>query len=463
MKKFITLATLFAFTIASHSQSLSYQDLALLFSRDDGNGTARFNSMSGAFGALGGDISSININPAGVAVFNNSMFSGSLNTRETDIQSTLYGNTLNNQNQIFNLSQAGAVLVFDSAYKSNWSKFAIGLNYRLTTDFENNFNIAGNSGVPTFRDFPLDNNTPTIDYNISDEQRFSNIYKGEVSEFNIAFSSVHNNNLYVGAGLNFYSLDFSQQSNLIELNNDGNGNTLDARLYQENFTTGTGISLNAGFIYKANQNFRFGLSYQTPSWFTEMLEETNIVNNDGFFGDTEITVSENPNSIYDNTAGNNFPSTRLIYRLKTPSKLTASAALVFGKNGLFSVDYTSRNYSNMNLSGDDFSQENQFFQNDLRNTHAVNLGTEWRFNRLSIRGGYKFEQDPLKTALDSDNLEGYSLGAGYNFGNFKLDFSYSDNNRTTFYDIYPQFSNQINTADLNIDNRVFTATFSINL
>lgn len=330
MKKIITLAVLFAVTITSYSQSLGYQDLGLLFSQDDNNGTARFTSMSGAFGALGGDLSVMNINPAGLAVFNNSAFAATLNSRNTDINTTYYGNSTNNQEQFLNLSQAGAVLVFDSAYKSDWSKFAIGFNYRITKDFTNSFSAIGNSGVATFRDFPLDNNTPTIDYNISEEQRFFNDYKGELSEMNIAFSSVHRNKLYVGAGLNFYDLNFSQRSTLVEFNNDGNGNTLDANIYQENFTTGAGVSLNFGFIYKAHQNFRFGMSYQTPTWFTEMLEETNIIDNDGYNGDTEITVSNN-NTTYDNTFGGNFPSQRLIYRLKTPSKFTTSAAFVFGK------------------------------------------------------------------------------------------------------------------------------------
>lgn len=139
MKKIITLAVLFAVTITSYSQSLGYQDLGLLFSQDDNNGTARFTSMSGAFGALGGDLSVMNINPAGLAVFNNSAFAATLNSRNTDINTTYYGNSTNNQEQFLNLSQAGAVLVFDSAYKSDWSKFAIGFNYRITKDFTNSF------------------------------------------------------------------------------------------------------------------------------------------------------------------------------------------------------------------------------------------------------------------------------------------------------------------------------------
>ena len=131
MKKILTLAALFAVTVVSYSQSLGYQDLALLFSKDDANGTARFTSMGGAFGALGGDISVMNINPAGLSVYNNSSFAASLNSRNTDISSNYYGNIRNNEDQFLNLSQAGAVLVFDSAYKSDWNKFAVGFNYRI--------------------------------------------------------------------------------------------------------------------------------------------------------------------------------------------------------------------------------------------------------------------------------------------------------------------------------------------
>jgi long-subunit fatty acid transport protein len=460
MKNFLTVAALLAVVLTSYSQSLGYQDLAVLFSQNDANGTARFTSMSGAFGALGGDISVMNINPAGLAVFNNSSFSGSLNSRSTDITTRYYGTSRENQDQFLNISQAGAVLVFNNAYKSDWGKFAVGFNYRVTKDFTNSFDARGNSGIATFRDFPLDENTPTIDYNIAEEQRFFNNYIGEITEMNIAFSSVYKNKLYLGAALNFYDLNFSQRSTLVELNRDEEENTLAADLYQENATTGDGISLNAGFIYKVNENFRFGLSYQTPTLFTELLEESNIVDNDGFMGDTEITVS-NDNTSYANTFGGNFPSQRFIYRLKTPSKLTASAAFIFGKNGLLSIDYSNKKYQNIKLSNADFSNENQFFQNELRNTHSFNVGSEWRFERFSIRGGYKFEQSPDTQALASDNLKGYSFGGGYNFGNFKLDFAYSSNNRTAPYNFYQGFN--VNSANLSTNNRLFTTTVTINL
>lgn len=45
---------------------------ALKFSRHDLYGTARSMAMGGAFGALGGDITGVSINPAGIAVYRSS-------------------------------------------------------------------------------------------------------------------------------------------------------------------------------------------------------------------------------------------------------------------------------------------------------------------------------------------------------------------------------------------------------
>ena len=64
---------LFIYSISINSQTLND---VLEFSIKNPIGTARFESMGGAFGALGGDLSSININPAGSAVFNDNEYGG---------------------------------------------------------------------------------------------------------------------------------------------------------------------------------------------------------------------------------------------------------------------------------------------------------------------------------------------------------------------------------------------------
>ena len=128
MKYFFTLIFFITATFTIQSQSLGYQDLALLFSGNDNNGSARFVAMSGAFGALGGDISAMNINPAGIAFYKNSVFSGSISTRNTEITSTYYNNSITTEEAFFNTSQGGAVFVFEVLNDFKWSKFSIGFN-----------------------------------------------------------------------------------------------------------------------------------------------------------------------------------------------------------------------------------------------------------------------------------------------------------------------------------------------
>ena len=60
------------------SFSQTYEDV-LRYNSFNNEGTSRFNSMGGAFGALGGDVSAISINPASSSVFIDSEISFSLN------------------------------------------------------------------------------------------------------------------------------------------------------------------------------------------------------------------------------------------------------------------------------------------------------------------------------------------------------------------------------------------------
>ena len=461
MRKIIFFVAFAALSSMSNSQSLGYQNLSLMFSRNDGNGSARFVAMGGAFGAVGGDVTSIIINPAGISVFNGNNASLTFQARNTNYLTTYYNNSLTTEEDFFKVTNAGAVLTFENNFNNEWSKLALGVNYRISADFEDRFIAKGNSGFSSFNSFPLDISQNPIIYDISEDQELSNYYDGEISELNFAFSGVYQEKLHVGAGLNFYDISFSQQTVLRETNNDGNDNTLNSRFYQENFTNGVGFSLSAGFIYKPTNAIRLGLSYQSPTWFTELIENTNVINNDVFFGDTEIQVS-NDDVIYDNTFGGNLPIQELLYKLRAPAKITASTAFIFGKIGLISLDYSSKNYTNLYLSGDNFTQENLFFDNQLQNASSIHLGTEWRINQLSLRGGYQYLESPYKNLIFSDDQETYSFGLGYNFGSIKLNLAYRKSNKREQYNFYPQY-NQIEAAQLAIDNTVVTIGLSVNI
>ncbi|HEX5743141.1 MAG TPA: outer membrane protein transport protein [Flavobacteriaceae bacterium] len=446
MKKLLLLLTLLFSTII-YSQSLGYNDLGILFSGDEYNGTARYNAMSGAFGALGGDLSAIAINPAGAAVFLKNEFNFSLSNRNTSISSSFYNNRELSENDYFDLPQMGGVVVFNNYNpKGNWKNLALGFNYSKSTDFENNWIARGNSDYATYI---FDQVNTNIEYLNVDEQVFGNFTEGTNDKFTFSIASQYSDDLYVGFSINSYNLDFYQKAVLEEYNNDGAGNTIDASLIQELFTVGDGVSFGFGFISKPTDNIRFGLSYQSPVWYElaeEFVEE-----------DLELKYS-NTSQVYTTYSGVN----RFDYKLRTPSTVTGSFAYIFNKQGLISLDYVYKNYSGIRLSSDDFSSENQYFKDNLKSVGRLNLGAEWRFDNLSLRAGLHNEKSPFEGASNDENIEGFSLGAGYNFGAFKFDVSYSKTDQTKYYDFYPQY-NQIDAANLATENAKVTATLTIRL
>jgi len=431
----------------STAQTLGYNDIGVLFSQENTNGTARFNAMSGAFGALGGDISGMEVNPAGAAVFLKSEFAVSLNNRNTQINANYYGNNELTENDYSNLSQAGGVFVFKNySGNSGWENVAIGFNYSISNDFENLWFANGNSNFSTFIQDPNDQN---LQYLNTDGQHFENYTSGKTNKYSFTFASKFNDNLYLGAAITTYDINYYQQILLDENNNDGNGNNLDASLIQELSTYGDGFSFNIGLISKPNENVRLGLAYQSPIWYR--------LSEDSIDSDLQIYVSNTDETFTDFSGVNAFD-----YKLRTPSKLTGSFAYIFNKQGLISVDYSYKNYSNITLTNANFSTENQAFKTDMQSVGELRIGTEWRFDEISIRGGYHLEKSPYKTALSSDDIEGYSFGAGLKFRGGKIDVSYQKSTYTAPYDFYPQY-NEVDAANLNIDNSKLTATLVLNL
>lgn len=447
MKKLI-FGVMLCITYISSAQTLSYNDIGVLFSRENVNGTARFNGMSGAFGALGGDLSAIDINPAGAAVFLKSEFSASLNIRNTETSAAFYGNRELSEDDFTDLSQAGGVAVFKTYNRnSEWNKIALGFNYNMANDFENQWFTGGNSGYAPITD--LYDYDPVVYVN-TEGQYFENYTDGRNNKYTFTFAAQYSDNLYLGASISTFDVEYYQGSLIEEYNNDGEGNTLDISSIQELGTYGDGFSFSLGLISKPNDNLRLGLSYQSPVWY-DLSEEYVDYDVELYYSDTDETVTD--------FSGLN----RFDYDLRTPSKITGSVAYVFNTKGLISLDYIYKDYSNIKLSNSNFSVENKLFESELESRGEIRLGTEWRFDNFSFRGGYNYEKSPYKNAKDSDNLEGFSVGAGYTFRGGRFDLSYQKYSNTAPYNIYGQYSDQVDSAELDYDISKFTATLVINI
>jgi hypothetical protein len=126
MKKYI-----FILILALSITNLNAQEVrdAIRYAQDNINGSARFRGMSGAFGAVGGDLSAINVNPAGSAIFSNNQLSFSINTTSINNNSNYFGTQSNKKDNSSDLNQAGGVFVFKNQLQSsNWKKFSVAIN-----------------------------------------------------------------------------------------------------------------------------------------------------------------------------------------------------------------------------------------------------------------------------------------------------------------------------------------------
>jgi len=469
MKKIfgIFIATLTVATI----QAQDIND-AMRYAQDNQTGTARFRAMGGAFGALGGDFSAINVNPAGSSVFANNQVGATLGSFNTKNNSNYFGTKTSENDSNFDIIQAGGVYVFENEdRKSDWKRFTIAINYENMKNFDNtvysvgtnptnsiaNYFLSYANGVPLSTADGSDYNfgnmyfneqqaylgyqsymiNSTDDSNPNNTNYTSNVpvanyfqenlvessgYSGKLA-FN--FSTVYKDKLMIGINLNSHFTDFRQLSSFYEENDYNNTTTTDlikrVRFSNDLYTYGNGFSFQLGTIYKATKEFRIGFAYESPTWYrlNDELRQNIVAVRGNVDGELAAQIVD--------------PQTTMVYeayRLQTPGKWTGSLAYVFGKKGLISFDYARKDYSATKFQPkSDFTNTNNLMSNVLTSTNEFRVGAEYKIEKFSLRGGYRFEESPYKNGKTIGDLTGYSGGIGYNFGEFKLDLAYSYSQR----------------------------------
>ena len=488
----------------SYSYSQDITD-ALRYSKDGIEGTARFRALSGAFGALGGDMSAVSINPAGSSVFNSSHFSLTLSNdnENNDIQ---YFNSFSSaSNSRFDLNQIGGAFVFKNRNsESDWKKFTLGLVYNKIEDYEDGWYVRGTNPTNSIGNYFVDYaNGLRLDeisafpgesytdayieignlYGYGNQQAFlgyesfvlepefnedantvytSNITGGNYDQqyyyasngfngkFTINASAQYGENIYFGMNLNTHFINFERSTLIIE-NND-NEDSLIKEVGFENslFTIGSGISMQFGSIFKIQQ-LRIGLTYDTPTWYSIQDETIQNIAATREEAGAEVTQIVNPDVL------NIYPR----YRLQTPGKFTGSLAYVFGNFGLISFDYSLKDYGNAKFrptTDSYFVNQNIDISNQLGMASTFRIGGECKIKQLSLRGGYRFEESPYTNASIIGDLSGYSVGLGYGFSKFRIDLTFDEWQRDSNVQLY-----QIGLTDAAfVDSRNYNFTMSLN-
>ncbi|NNK10303.1 MAG: aromatic hydrocarbon degradation protein, partial [Flavobacteriaceae bacterium] len=255
------------------------------------------------------------------------------------------------------------------------------------------------------------------------------------------FSGQYQQNLYLGASLNFHTVLYDQYTEFTETGYDATSEIQFLNFDNYLRTEGSGFSFSLGAIAKLNENVRLGGSYQSPTWYRLLDDTSQRINSD--LADSEI-------GFIDFNVVNLFEE----YTIKTPSKLTGSLAIVFGPQGLLSFDYGYQDMAQAELrpvSDPSFSDENTFIASELGAVNTFRIGGEYRIENVSLRGGYRFESSPYVDGVTIGDLEAISLGIGFNFGGSRLDLAFSrseqDSLQQLFSTGFPNLSlvNNVNT------------------
>lgn len=401
---------------------LKAQDISVItntvnvYSGNQINGTAKYNAMAGSIGAMGGDISSANVNPAGIGVFITNDLNLTLGVNNNKNTTTLAGKSLGYKVNNTDLTNSGGVLTINLGdTNSKWKFVNIGVNY-TTESLDNYVESAGNQSINISSNPILA--TPA-DYSF---QGHAYNRTGDLSKTTFAVGANYDNRLYFGAGLNFHNSFFSQDDVANFKNNATNTVTTFDKQYTNHQEHSDGFSANIGVIAKLSNQFRVGAAIETPTWWSI---------------DRVFNVYYKDDSYYDVGTEDR--------QLSTPMKVTLSAAFVPSKNFALNVDFiqgfTKPKYKEY---GGAEQELNNFFSDNYKNSSEVRVGAEYRLAAFRLRGGYAYQGN----SFDNLTLLGYNdngsksdqsfsnllvgkrntigAGIGYDFRAFYIDASYQN-------------------------------------
>ena len=453
---FISMAAIVVATGELHAQ---YSSDALRFSQTQYGSTARFKAI-GAQTGVGGDLSSVGSNPAGVGLFTRSEFSltPEFNSYTADAE-YLGVRTLGKKDQI---GLAHAAVVWNSTVSKpkganldeGWLSFNFGLGYNRTNAFSNNINYSGtnkknsvadyyseqatdNYGAPnsllagTLEKMAYDNYLIGYDSrgyyfpetDVNSKQTQNNIRTGSQSEINLTFGGNYSNKFYVGASIGLANINYNSNG---EYKEDGfnvtENSDYDLSYRQTQNTKGSGVNAKIGAIFRPSPNVRLGATFQTPTWYTiddsygEVLDTKYAKPVDG------ATQYLNTKEIYNFT-----------YKLRTPMKLSGGVGYFFDNQGFISADVDYVDYSTINFSPVDtddnitISDNNLDIINNYKSAVNYRIGAEYKVQKIMIRAGYGVQGNPYKSLESANfNINTYSGGLGYRVKNHYIDLSYQN-------------------------------------
>lgn len=445
-------------------------------SQNDFKGTARFMSMGGAFTALGGDLSTLGQNPAGIGVYRSSEVGVTLDINFQNTKTLPYSQafpTTNSQTKAYcnNFGYVGATVLDGPLKTLNW-----GVSYGRATSFDRVYNgyvgatktsltnyIASYTDGTPYTDMNFDGNSynPYLDsscdwlsilaynsymINPVSNTSYQGLYQsgtqgdmlyrvretGYVDEYNMSVGGNVENTVYWGLSIGITDLHYTRSLYYSE-------SMADAAIYSEHqdgittgdagfdlnsrkYINGSGWNLKFGVILKPINEFRFGIAVHTPTWYN--LSQ-------GYDATTEFAYTPSTGDYAGiTTQGSEYTDDAYFrWHYCSPWKLMAGVAGVIGGKAIVSLDYQFDGYGNQSIKTpvyyngyEDGFESNGYLNQDIKDyfkaSNTVRLGLEYRVTpQFSVRAGYNYTSTNVKSEAENGSIEVLTSGtdASYTF------------------------------------------------
>jgi len=426
----ISLGIMLCVFCSSLVHAQNEQDM-LRYSRFFPYSTARSLSLGGAMGAVGHDIGSYSINPAGIAVNRYNLLSFSGGSLQT-ISSGNYAGDISKANRLNNNIPSMGIVLTGIQYDEKNRPVASGLvninllfSYNRNTPLYEDYTYSGvnsqSSVADMFAQQANGQSTSDLNTNFADPyalafqtgvikssgtfgqyvpsfvenasnphpqflQSGQNTLRGNVNEFTLGLAASYGHRWFIGGSVLLQTVRFRSTLNYQEEDLNNSATYIKSMAYnQKLFTSGSGGGIKLGAIYRLNDLVRIGLSYHSAIVYN--LTDQYSYNVSSVF-DQAINGSTDYSSPSDQQ---NFS-----YHVYRPARIILSLALVKEKRGLWSFDAEYVNYTNGNLSSTDynFKQENKTITTLYKPSLNIRTGGELYLDNIFLRCGYAYMASP---------------------------------------------------------------------
>jgi len=461
MKKLFFLATSMIFSMMNLYCQTEVD--ALRYSGRGVISTARGTGMGGAFGALGGDMSSISINPAGMSVYNSSNFCMSAAYNTSVVSSSFLGNKEDDIKYNFNIPCLGYLYNYkvpDRIGDEKWKNVNFGFVYNRTNSFNNRILTKGvnnSSSILTEWLGKAQGNTPellqqmypydvymayntflldTVGSLINYESLISSPYgitqyksieqKGNMSDLSFSISGNYDDKLYLGGSMSVNFISYKETGDYSEEDVKNKINDFKYFTIHDNLTTtGSGFNFKLGLIYRLEDWLRIGGAVHFPTFYA-MTDDFNRTMQ-SYFDDG--SVSDKMKS----------SGSSIDYNYNTAAQYVGSLAFVIKKDAIISFDYEYINHSQSRFRSDDYDYVgvNNAIRDSYTGQHIFHGGIEYNLSPVSLRAGYIHYTSPYLSGInDKWERNTYSFGMGLRDKKINIDASYFINIGKESYYLY---------------------------